>query len=261
MTDIYNRIGDTYDTTRRADPQILESLKDHIDLRPSGRYLDIGCGTGNYTAGLNKIGGKWVGLDPSSHMLDLANKKDGSIDWIKGSAELLPFEKGAFDGVICTAAIHHFSDIEKAFREVDRVLRPNGKLVIFTATPEQVSRFWLTHYFQEMMERDAAQLPSLGQMEAHFETTPLQIVEIEPFNITNETLDFLFYSGKYRPAMYLSEKIRNGMSPFRTIISDEELTRGLALLKSDIEDGTIDQIIDDSHNELGDYCFVVIKKN
>ena len=261
MTDIYDRIGDTYDTTRTPDPQVLKILRRHIDLQPSIRYLDIGCGTGNYTTELNKIGGKWTGLEPSSHMLALAKKKDGSIDWIHGSAESLPFENDTFDGVICTLAVHHFTDLGKAFREIDRVLRPNGKLVMFTATPEQVSRYWLTHYFPEMMERDSEKLPSVNQMESHLKTTQLRIFEIEPFYITNETADFFCYSGKYRPSMYLSEKFRNGISSFRTLISDDELTRGLALLKNDIEDGTINRIIDDSHNDLGDYCFVVVENN
>ena len=258
MTDKYDRIGDTYDTTRRADPKIVQTLRHHVDLRPSGQYLDIGCGTGNYTTALNKIGGKWTGLEPASEMLDLARKKDGSIDWVQGGAEALPFEDDTIDGVICTAAIHHFTDLGKAFREMGRVLRPNGKLVIFTATPDQVSRYWITHYFPEMMKKDYEQLPSIDQMESHLQAIQLRIVEIEPFYITNEIEDFLFFSGKHRPSMYLSHDIRNGMSCFRTLISDDELASGLASLKNDIEDGSIDRIIDESHNDLGDYCFVVV---
>jgi len=260
MTEIYDRIGDTYDTTRAPDPKVVESLGNQIDLRPSGQYLDIGCGTGNYTTELNKVGGTWTGLEPSAQMLDLANEKDGSINWIKGSAEDLPFENDIFDGVMCTLAVHHFTDLGTAFREVDRVLRPGGKFVIFTVTPEQESSFWLNNYFPEMMARDAKQLPSIGQTEAHVQTTQLRLAEIEPFFITNETVDFFFYSGKHRPAMYLSEKIRNGMSPFRLLISDEELTKGLAMLENDIANGTINRLIDESHNDLGDHCFVVFEK-
>ena len=61
--------------------------------------------------------------------------------------------------------------------------------------------------------------------------------------------------------MYLSENITNCMSPFRTQISDDEFARGLAALEKDIEDGTINRVIDDSHNDLGDYRFVVAQNN
>ena len=143
MAEIYDRIGDTYDTTRTPDTQVLKSLMSHIDLRPTSRCLDIGCGTGNYTTDLNKIGGSWTGLEPSSQMLDAAKKKDGSIDWVHGRAEFLPFENDTFDSVICTLAIHHFIDLGQALREVGRVLRPAGKFVIFTVTPDQTRSYWL----------------------------------------------------------------------------------------------------------------------
>jgi ubiquinone/menaquinone biosynthesis C-methylase UbiE len=192
-------------------------------------------------------------------MLDAAKKKDASIDWVHGRAECLPFENDTFDSVICTLAIHHFTDLGQALGEVGRVLRPAGKFVIFTVTPEQTRGYWLTHYFPEMMERDTEKLPSIGQIEACLQTIDLRVVEIEPFLITNETVDFFFYSGKYRPSMYLSENIRNGMSSFRMLISDAELSRGLASLENDIADGTINRIIDDHHDDLGDYCFVVFE--
>ena len=259
MTEIYDRLGDTYDTTRKADPSVLEGLKRHIGLSPSGRYLDVACGTGNYTAGLNKIAGTWTGLEPSAHMLDLARKKDDTITWVRGGAESIPFEDDSFDGVMTTLAIHHFTDLDQALQEYDRVLRPGGTLVLFTATPEQVLAYWLNRYFPEMIERDVKHLPSVEEIAGQLEKTHLRIAFIEPFYITVETEDFFFFSGKYRPAMYLSERVRNGMSPFRTSISDEELARGLAALERDIDDGTINQVIEDSQNDLGDYCFIVIR--
>lgn len=62
MSAIYNEIGSGYDTTRRADPEILNRLVNLIPLNKDGFYLDVGCGTGNYTAELSKLGGTWKAL-------------------------------------------------------------------------------------------------------------------------------------------------------------------------------------------------------
>lgn len=62
MCAIYDRIGDGYDTTRRADPEILEIFRELLEVRDDGIYLDVACGTGNYTAGIAKVWGALVCL-------------------------------------------------------------------------------------------------------------------------------------------------------------------------------------------------------
>ena len=64
MSALYDQIGDGYDTTRRADPAIVRRLAAYLALAPGRRYLDVGCGTGNYTAALAALGGVWHGVDP-----------------------------------------------------------------------------------------------------------------------------------------------------------------------------------------------------
>jgi hypothetical protein len=49
MSQLYDRIGIGYDTTRRPDPVIAERLGRHLAQDRSGNYLDIACGTENYT--------------------------------------------------------------------------------------------------------------------------------------------------------------------------------------------------------------------
>src|SRR5260370_39047567 len=66
---IYQRIGHGYDLTRRADPYITSRLAFHLQIHPDCRYLDVACGTGNYTHALAKTGGAWSGLDQSAAML------------------------------------------------------------------------------------------------------------------------------------------------------------------------------------------------
>ena len=56
---VYNRIGKSYDATRRADPFIANRLAHHLDIHSQGIYLDAACGTGNYSLALAAKGGEW----------------------------------------------------------------------------------------------------------------------------------------------------------------------------------------------------------
>ncbi len=72
---VYDRIGAGYDVTRRADPYIAERLAHHLLLQNIGIYLDVACGTGNYTRVLAGRGRNWIGIDVSSRMIGLARAK------------------------------------------------------------------------------------------------------------------------------------------------------------------------------------------
>ena len=75
---IYNTIGKTYSSTRRADKKIVSRLKDALflnELKEHGRLVDIGSGSGNYTIAIaNKTKDiNIVGIEPSSVMIDQAS--------------------------------------------------------------------------------------------------------------------------------------------------------------------------------------------
>jgi ubiquinone/menaquinone biosynthesis C-methylase UbiE len=62
---------------------------------------------------------------------------------------------------MCSLAIHHFPNMTNAFREISRLIKPKGKIVLFTAVPEQMYSFWLNEYFPNMMQKSCDQMPSL----------------------------------------------------------------------------------------------------
>jgi ubiquinone/menaquinone biosynthesis C-methylase UbiE len=86
MEPLYNTIGTMYGATRCADPAITQSLARFVDLHDGGRFLDLACGTGNYTCALAALGGDWNGIDVSDEMLSRASAKSSGIDWRLGSA-------------------------------------------------------------------------------------------------------------------------------------------------------------------------------
>ena len=77
----YDNIGTNYNLTRKADKYLTERLLHHLKPTKSGKYLDIGCGTGNYTNELQKNGFQFIGIDPSKQMLEKAKLKNNEIIW------------------------------------------------------------------------------------------------------------------------------------------------------------------------------------
>lgn len=255
----YDRIGDGYDVTRRADRAIVAAFEELLELSGDGTYLDVACGTGNYTSRLAMIGGRWFAFDQSEAMLAQARPKSDAVVWSRHDVEQIGLESGFFDAAICSLAIHHFRDLARAFREVARVLKPAGRFVIFTSTPEQMNGYWLNEYFPGMMARSSEQMPSLEDVRRAL-PRGLVIRRTRPFVIEPDLEDFFLYSGKQRPEMYLSREVRDGISSFRNLCPEQELASGLASLAADIESGRIGTVMRRYDNEAGDYLFVVATK-
>lgn len=76
----YDSIGVRYDSTCKADPYLAQRMFNLLksEVRDA-MYLDVGCGTGNYTAALHKMGMNMAGLEPSDEMLIKARLKPGEI--------------------------------------------------------------------------------------------------------------------------------------------------------------------------------------
>lgn len=253
MGKIYDEIGQGYDTTRKADPIILSQLNSLLDLIAENKYLDVACGTGNYTSEICKFGGDWHAFDQSDVMLYEAIKKSTLVKWSKSDVDRTDFQSNYFDGIMCSLAIHHFPNLSSAFKELSRILKPSGKIVLFTATPEQMNSYWLSEYFPKMMKNSCIQMPSIEAIKNATEPHGLVLKDTIPFFIKPELKDFFLYSGKQKPEIYLSKSVRDGISSFRNLCSSIELEHGLLRLQSDINSGVIQETIKRYTNKIGDY--------
>jgi ubiquinone/menaquinone biosynthesis C-methylase UbiE len=148
----YDTIGINYNETRKADPYIAERLFENLNPKADGLFLDIGCGTGNYTNNLQKRRINFISVDPSKNMLNKAKHKNPNVDWKLGHAQNTGLPSESINGIMASLTIHHWDNLETGFRELYRVLKPNGKLVVFTSTPKQMKGYWLNHYFPKMLE-------------------------------------------------------------------------------------------------------------
>ncbi|MGH7787636.1 MAG: class I SAM-dependent methyltransferase, partial [Candidatus Binatia bacterium] len=100
----------------------------------SGRLLEVAAAEAVHACRLNRLGLTSVVLEPSMAMLGLARQRmrehGAALELVRGVCETLPFRDASFDRVLCDSAIDHFADPAEGVREMARVLRPGGRLVI-----------------------------------------------------------------------------------------------------------------------------------
>ena len=112
-------------------------LVEKADLHSGENVLDVACGTGVVArkAAL-AIGatGKVTGLDLNAGMLEVARScasaAGASIEWEEGDAGELPFPEAQFDAVVCQLGLQFFPDQLQSLREMRRVLKPNGRVLL-----------------------------------------------------------------------------------------------------------------------------------
>ena len=123
---VFNEYADYYDHWFETHPGIYAAqlaLLRHIIPRGE-RILDVGAGSGRFTSPL----GIHHGIDPSPALLVMARQR--GVETVLGLGEFLPYRAGTFDGVLMMTVICFFKDLDQAFREAYRVIRPGGKIVI-----------------------------------------------------------------------------------------------------------------------------------
>lgn len=257
---LYDTIGRSYDTTRKADPDLTRCLTRHLNFTPGARYLDIGCGTGNYTVALQNLGALMHGLELTSTMLAKARPKSDRVRWLQGDAELLPFRDSCFDGAMGTFTLHHMKRPERAIAEVFRVLS-RGRLVIFTTDISQTRGYWLCEYFPAGIAAMHKQMPLAATIVQHLERAGFAGITTEPWEIPEAIEDWFLYAGKHRPEIYLDPAVRAGISTFaQGLITPEEAATGCARLEADIKSGRFEEVAATYRHDRGDCMFIVATK-
>lgn len=98
------------------------------------RVLDVACGTGNAAALAVAAGAEVAGVDSAPRLLEVARERVPGAEFVEGDAAALPFGDGAFDAAVSVFGVI-FADPDAGARELLRVVRPGGRIVVTTWVP------------------------------------------------------------------------------------------------------------------------------
>ncbi|MBB5084121.1 class I SAM-dependent methyltransferase [Nonomuraea endophytica] len=118
--------------------EVFTRLATRAGVRTGDRVLDVGCGTGYLTRIVAPIAAEVTGVDPSPPMVEHARSRaPGNCAYLVGEGQALALPDGSFDVVMSTLAVHHIPAGLRgaAVREMFRVLRPGGRLLIAEFRP------------------------------------------------------------------------------------------------------------------------------
>jgi demethylmenaquinone methyltransferase/2-methoxy-6-polyprenyl-1,4-benzoquinol methylase len=135
---------------------------DLAQVEPGDEVLDVATGTGDLAIELaGRVGpaGTVVGSDFSEGMLELARRKRPGIQWEWGNALDLPYESDRFAAVTVGFGARNFSDLDAGLREMTRVTRPGGHVVVLEITTP--TRPPLSSFYRAWFDRA---VPLLGRV-------------------------------------------------------------------------------------------------
>ena len=136
---MFDRIAGVYDVmnsvmTAGLHHRWRERAVDLARVDPGSRALDVATGTGDLAIALAARGADVVGSDFSQGMLERARQKSPDVRWEHGNALELAYPDDSFDAATVGFGARNFSDLARGLREMTRVVRPGGRVVVLEIT-------------------------------------------------------------------------------------------------------------------------------
>jgi ubiquinone/menaquinone biosynthesis C-methylase UbiE len=156
-----------------ADRQLQAWISAFAAVLPERRPLtglDVGSGTGRFTPALARAFGPVTGVEPSVRMREVAEAQaqHPGVEYLAGLAEDIPVPSGSADYALLFLSWHHVQDKPRAARELARVIRPAGRLLLRANFSDHHPRPWWLGHFPRGFEADAAIFQPLHEVIATF---------------------------------------------------------------------------------------------
>jgi SAM-dependent methyltransferase len=206
-------------------------------ITPGLEVLDVGCGTGGFARAIaGSAPARVTGYDRAERFVAFAKQlprlREGTVRWVVGDAEQLPFGCSSFDRVLLSLVLHQLADPHAAVAEAFRVLRGGGLVLVRTIAPGDVAGRVPQRFIARMAAADAARLPPveaitdwLGQAgftwvltERHLRNSRLALADVERE---------LLIEARSRYAFLTSDELDKGVQRMRaTLLRVTGSTRG-----------------------------------
>lgn len=144
------------------------------------RVVDLGCGTGRFTAGLAEAfpAATVTGIDPSEKMLEVARTKPHPrVRWMQGHAAEVPFSGGVVDVLFLSMVFHHLEDPTAAVTEWARLLPAGGLAFVRNAVVERAGDYLVVEFFPDARSLLEEQLPTRAGLEGALRSAGFELVE------------------------------------------------------------------------------------
>lgn len=120
---------------------LYSAVLDAAQVVPGTEVLDVGCGAGLLALLASLRGATVAALDASTPLLEIARQRLPNADLRQGDLATLPFDDASFDAVTAVNSIFYAADMADALRELSRVVRPGGRVVITAWGPPERCEF------------------------------------------------------------------------------------------------------------------------
>jgi len=137
----------------------MEQLKDFFTDKQVASMLDVGTGTGDFLEVLKNVfpKAKITGIDPNTESLQEAAEKFPDVSFAEMGAENLTFNENSFDLVSISMALHHLPDVQKALKEMQRVVKPGGWIIVNELFSDNLNKSQevhkMFHHFRSKIDR------------------------------------------------------------------------------------------------------------
>jgi ubiquinone/menaquinone biosynthesis C-methylase UbiE len=185
----FNKEASSYDAKGVTCTKRTSCVIDELNREPFSSILDIGCGTGTSLSKIDTAEVEKVGLDISVEMIKKAKEKlCGTSELCVADSEALPWRSDSFDVVISTFSFHHYENPQKILSEMQRIIKKNGRIIIYDLFEEFPYNIYWNFRFNFMSGGDVhvySQKEIVNLLsEGRFENIVWKIVDKHSFMVT-----------------------------------------------------------------------------